>query len=282
MQITKGILIVVLSGVVCLGCGKGILPTSGTLGEKASTGGSANTGSGDRQPGKVITNFIGMKLVWIPPGTFQMGSDDGESDEKPMHTVKISKGYFMGVYEVTQEQYQKVLGSNPSAFKGSILPVETVTWDEAVEFCKKLSELEKGKTYRLPTEAEWEYACRAGTTTKFSFGDDESQLGDYAWYDGNSDSKTHPVGEKKPNAWGLYDMHGNVWEWCQDWYEKDWYSKGPAENPLNESYRDKNSRVIRGGSWLISEGGCRVAVRDYYAPTARGTYIGFRVVLDLK
>jgi formylglycine-generating enzyme required for sulfatase activity len=282
MQMTKGILIGMLIGVVCLGCGKTKPPTGGTSGEKASTGGSANTGSVDRQPGKVMTNSIGMKLVYIQPGEFQMGSNDGGNFENPLHTVKITKGFYMGVYEVTQEQYQKVMGTNPSNFKGEDnLPVEAVSWDNALEFCTKLSQKE-GKTYRLPTEAEWEYACRAGTTTKFSFGDDESQLGDYAWYIQNSgmNMKTHPVGEKKPNAWGLYDMAGNVWEWCQDWYAKDWYSKGPAENPLNESYGDKNSRVIRGGSWGGGSVLCRVSIRGSYGPILRSDYIGFRVVLD--
>jgi formylglycine-generating enzyme required for sulfatase activity len=162
------------------------------------------------QQGTVWENSISMKLVWIAPGEFKMGSNDGEDFEKPLHTVKITKGFYMGAFEVTQGQYQQVMGTNPSYFKGANLPVEQVSWDDAVEFCKKLSQKE-GKTYRLPTEAEWEYACRAGTTTKFSFGDDESQLGEYAWYGKNSGMKTHPVGKKKPNAWGLFDMHGNVW-----------------------------------------------------------------------
>jgi formylglycine-generating enzyme required for sulfatase activity len=223
-------------------------------------------------------NSIGMKLVWILPGTFQMGSNDGEGFEKPRHTVKISKGFYMGIYEVTQEQYQKVMGTNPSMFNGSNLPVEQVSWDDAVEFCKNLSQKE-GKTYRLPTEAEWEYACRAGTTSRYSFGDSESQLGDYAWYNQNSGNTTHPVGEKKPNAWGLYDMHGNVWEWCQDWYAEDWYSKGPMENPLNESYGDKIFRVVRGGSCVGGSDRCRVWFRDFI-PIFRINGFGFRVVLD--
>jgi formylglycine-generating enzyme required for sulfatase activity len=257
MRTTKGILLVVLSGVVCLGCGRRNL-----------------------QPGEVTTNSIGMKFVWIPPGTFQMGSNDGEDDEKPIHTVTISNAFYMGIYEVTQEQYQAVMGTNPSKFNGSNLPVEMVSWDDAVEFSKKLSQKE-GKTYRLPTEAEWEYACRAGTTTKFSFGDDESQLGDYAWYKQNSGSKTHSVGTLKPNAWGLYDMHGNVWEWCLDFYAKDWYSKGPAENPLNESHGDKNSRVIRGGGWLYDSSIlCRVSDRIGDHPYDRNVLSGFRIVLD--
>jgi eukaryotic-like serine/threonine-protein kinase len=264
---TKGILIGMLSGVVCLGCG-----------EKASVSESTNTGSVDRQPGKVMTNSIGMMLVYIQPGEFQMGSNN--YGEKPIHTVTITKGFYMGIYEVTQEQYQQVMGTNPSNFKGSNLPVEAVSWHDAVGFCTKLSQKE-GKTYRMPTEAEWEYACRAGTTTQFSFGDDKSQLGDYAWYKQNSGDKTHPVGEKKPNAWGLYDMLGNVWEWCQDWYAEDWYSKGPAENPLNESYGDKSCRVVHGGSWNGHSYGCRVSIRGSGGnPDGRYDSLGFRVVLN--
>jgi formylglycine-generating enzyme required for sulfatase activity len=256
MQMTKGILIGMLIGVVCLGCGK-------------------------TRTGKVISNSIGMKLAWIPPGTFQMGSNDSDrDDEKPIHTVKITKGFYMGVYEVTQEQYQKVMGTNPSYFKGSNLPVEFVTWNDVVEFCKNLSQKE-GKTYRLPTEAEWEYACRAGTTTKFSFGDDESQLGDYAWYDENSGDKTHSVGEKKPNAWGLYDMHGNVWEWCQDWYGS--YRSGSITDPPGS--QTGQGRVLRGGCWTpYLAGQYRVSFR--YSGTGirdgRGHGIGFRVVRDLE
>jgi len=279
MRMAKGILIVVLSGVVCLGCGKTKPPTGGTSGEKASVGKSTNADSADRQPDKVITNSIGMKLVWIPPGTFQMGSNDYDT-EKPLHTVTITKGFYMGVYEVTQEQYQKVMGNNPSAFKGNDnLPVETVSWNDAREFCTQLCQKE-GKTYRLPTEAEWEYACRAGTTSTYGFGNREFQLGNYAWYDKNSGIATHPVGQKKPNAWGLYDMHGNVWEWCLDWYAKDWYSKGPAENPLNEGYGDMKYIVIRGGGWHGDSYGCRVSYRNGSGLPDSPLYdIGFRVVL---
>ena len=170
----------------------------------------------------VITNSIGMKLVLIPAGEFLMGSPESDSDapdeEKPQHKVRISKPFYLGVTEVTQEQYERVMGENPSRFKGDPQrPVEKVSWEDAVAFCRKLSEKE-GRTYRLPTEAEWEYACRAGSQTKWSFGDDDSALKEYAWYLDNADSTTHPVAQKKPNAWGLYDMHGNVWEWCQDWY----------------------------------------------------------------
>ena len=237
------------------------------------------------QQGTVLENSIHMKLVWIPPGEFEMGSDHGQPSEKPVHTVKITKGYYMGIYEVTQEQYQKVMSTNPSEFKGDDnLPVETVRWDDAVEFCKNLSQKE-GRTYRLPTEAEWEYACRAGTTSRYSFGDSESQLVDYAWYDQNSGEKTHPVGTLKPNAWGLYDMHGNLFEWCLDY--ADWYSKAPAENPLNESYGKPKwgkFRVLRGGCWLCSATNCRSAERAiFHDPDFPDyNYVGFRVVLDLE
>jgi formylglycine-generating enzyme required for sulfatase activity len=280
MRMTEGILIGMLNRVTRLCCGETNPWAGGASGEKASAGGSMKTDSVDRQPGKVMTKSIGMKLAWIPPGTFQMGSNDFDN-EKPIHTVKITQGFYMGIYVVTQEQYQKVMGSDPSYFKGLNCPVEMVFWNDAMEFCKKLSQTE-GKTYRLPTEAEWEYACRAGTTSKYGFGDSDSHLGDYAWYDRNSGDMTHPVGEKKPNAWGLYDMHGNVWEWCQDWYAKDWYSKGPAKNPLNESYGDMMGRGLRGGSWNSYSSYCRASYRDDDYPYYRSSHIGFRVVLDLN
>jgi formylglycine-generating enzyme required for sulfatase activity len=179
-----------------------------------------------------ITNPLGMKLNLIPPGEFAMGSpksEPGRWDDETQHLVKITKPFYLSAHEVTQAQYEQVMGKNPSYFsvsgngKGRVsgdtsqLPVERVSWNDAVEFCRKLSD-EEGVEYRLPTEAEWEYACRAGTTTAYSFGNDVAQLGEYAWYADNSENTSHAVGEKKPNAWGLYDMHGNVWEWCQDWF----------------------------------------------------------------
>ena len=171
------------------------------------------------QPPKTITNSIGMKLVLIPKGTFQMGSpieEAGADDDEALHQVTISKDYYLGVTEVTQGQYEKVMGTNPSYFQkrvigksdSSMYPVEQVSWEDAVEFCKKLSDLPEekaaGRVYRLPTEAEWEYACRAGSKTAYSFGKSSKSLGDYAWFDGNSNGQTPPVGEKKANAWGLY------------------------------------------------------------------------------
>jgi len=194
--------------------------------------------------GKGIT----MKLVLIRPGKFVMGSPDSEQGRKgnegPQHEVTISKPFYIGVTEVTQAQYEAVMGTNPSRFKGPTNPVESIPWNEAVEFCRKLSE-KTGKAVRLPTEAEWEYACRAGTKTRYSFGDSDSVLGDYAWYGSNSGGMTHPVGQKKPNPWGLYDMQGNVWEWCADWDGP--YSSGSSTDPQGAGSGD--SRVLRGGSW---------------------------------
>jgi formylglycine-generating enzyme required for sulfatase activity len=195
-----------------------------------------------------VPNSIGMTLVRIEPGTFTMGSNQYD-EEKPPHKVRITRAFLLGAYPVTQDQYQKVMGEHRSHFKGPAdLPVESVSWFDAVEFCNKLStrenrspcyringtevELIAGNGYRLPTEAEWEYACRAGSTGEYPFDGGESALGKYAWYDANSGKQTHPVGEKEPNAWGLHDMLGNVWEWCWDWYDADYYKKSPAEDPL--------------------------------------------------
>ncbi|MHC5541803.1 formylglycine-generating enzyme family protein, partial [Singulisphaera rosea] len=190
---------------------------------------------------KGLSNSVGMTFVSIPAGEFLMGSSASEQDaeffEKPQHRVRITRPFHLGVTEVTQGQYRAVTGQNPSQFKGSDdLPVENVSWEDAVAFCKMLNEREKaqlgGDYYRLPTEAEWEYACRAGSTKRYSFGDDEAGLGEFAWFEANSKGKTHPVGEKRPNAFGLNDMFGNVWEWCQDWYDEDYYGQSGNADPL--------------------------------------------------
>jgi len=223
---------------------------------------------------------VQIRFVLIPAGKFLMGSPDREkarlSNEGPQLEVTISKQFYMGVYEVTQEQYEAVMGTNPSGFKGSKFPVEQVSWDDAVEFCKKLS-VKTGKTVRLPTEAEWEYACRAGSNARFCFGDDDSELGGYAWYGDNSDGKTHPVGEKKPNVFGLYDMHGNILEWCRDWYAKSYESPTNVDPIGPDSGTD---RVLRGGCWGVIPALCRSAFRNARTPKIRSFNFGFRVVVS--
>jgi formylglycine-generating enzyme required for sulfatase activity len=224
----------------------------------------------------------GMELVWIPSGTFLMGSLDGEQDERPLTTVKISRGFWMGKHEVTQGQWQQLMGGNPSGFResGPSSPVENVTWIEAAEFCRRLSEraraegrLPPGYEFRLPTEAEWEYACRAGAPGLPST---SAALEDVAWYDGNSQASTHPVGQKKPNAWGLYDMLGNVWEWCWNWY--DAYPGGEVVDPAGPE--EGMVRVVRGGSWEKPASKARPTARGEHPPDGRGgNRRGFRVAL---
>ena len=235
------------------------------------------------QNSDTYTNSIGMEFVLIPAGEFEMGSpsdeEDRYDDEGPAHTVTIEESYYLGKYEVTQEQWKAVMGSNPSCFEGDDLPVEKVSWNDVQEFIEKLNEMEGTDKYCLPSEAEWEYACRAGTTTRYSFGDDESELEDYAWYSSNSNSKTHVVGQKKPNAWGLYDMHGNVWEWCQDAYHSD-YDGAPSDGSAWED-SGSSDRVDRGGGWGSGARSCRSALRGWDDPGAHGDYLGFRVLRKL-
>ncbi|UXE63709.1 MAG: SUMF1/EgtB/PvdO family nonheme iron enzyme [Woronichinia naegeliana WA131] len=231
---------------------------------------------------KTLPGDIKLEMVKIPAGSFTMGSDEYDG-EKPKHQVKLQE-FYLGKYPVTQEQYQAVMGKNPSNFKDNPKnPVEQVSWNDAQEFCKKLNQLIAGKDFRLPTEAEWEYACRAGTQTRYYFGDDAAKLGDYGWYDENSGSKTHPVGQKKPNDWGLYDMSGNVWEWCEDPYH-DSYANKP-ENIKNNgntiwSSSDASLRVLRGGSWFFDSRLCRSADRYWFDADFRFDLIGFRLVLS--
>jgi formylglycine-generating enzyme required for sulfatase activity len=225
------------------------------------------------------TNSIGMKFVVIPPGEFMMGSPKGEPgrrDHETLHRVTLTKAFEFGVYEVTQEQYEQVMGTNPSISKGPQNPVEQVSWDDAVEFCRKLSampaEKKAGYVYRLPTEAEWEYSCRAGTTTAFSFGDSDSQLGGYAWFDENSGNTTHPVGQKKSNPWGLYDMHGNIYEWCQDRYGD--YPSGSVTDPIGPA--SGSHRVLRGSSFSHRSSFVRSAFRSFTQPVNHLNNFGFR------
>lgn len=235
------------------------------------------TGAGPAPASKKIDlgNGANMEFVLIPAGNFEMGSPDSEKgrdgDEGPVHKVQITKAFYMAKYEVTQGQYQAVMGTNPSKFSGQNLPVETVSWDEAATCCRKIGG-------RLPTEAEWEYACRAGSRTRFCYGDDldGAQLGEYGWHSANSGSTTHPVGQKKPNSFGLYDIHGNVYEWCSDWFAA--YTAAQAANPVGAS--SGQNRVCRGGGWIVNAGYCRCANRHVFAPDFRSIGLGFRVVLD--
>jgi formylglycine-generating enzyme required for sulfatase activity len=244
-----------------------------------------------------ITNSIGMKLVLISKGTFMMGSPESEEvryedvegryEDEVQHEVTLTKDFYLGVTEVTQAQYEKVMGENPSYFQGDKVqgessnhPVEQVSWEDAVEFCKRLSDLPEekkaGRVYRLPTEAEWEYACRAGRKTAYGFGGNSQSLSDYAWFRENSGRQTHPVGEKKPNAWGLYDMHGNVWEWCSDWFSD--YPEKPVIDPAG--VKEGSYRVGRGGCWYGRAFFCRSAHRYKDFPSSRNEYFGLRVALS--
>ena len=282
-----------------------------------------------------ITNSIGMKLVLIPPGEFDMGSTpeeiareleyaqhnkisnkclQGLPSEVPRHRVKITKPFCLAMCPVTQAEYESVMGANPSNFTEKQVdvssfnpslseadvkcrldsyklavgkdtsrhPVEKVNWDEAMEFCRKLSAVPTERAarhvYRLPTEAEWEYACRAGTTTRWFCGDDEAGVADVAWIYMNSGGMTHPAGEKKPNAWNLYDMHGNVQQWCADWYSKDYYSQLQSSDPIGAP--TGSNRVARGGDWHFSSCACRSAFRLSGEPTSRLHIRGFRVVME--
>ena len=226
-----------------------------------------------------ITNSIGMKLKLIPAGSFMMGAvpgdEDAGDDESPRHSVEITEPFYMGVYEVTQEQYEAVMGENPSHSEGTDKPVECVSWNDAREFCQKLSNM-TGESYRLPTEAEWEYACRAGTETKYYWGDEID--GDYDWYIDNSGNKTHEVGRKSPNPWGIYDMSGNVCEWCEDMFDDDYYSHSPMQDPQGPS--SGNGRVLRGGSWCYFASYLRSSFRSSVTPDDWFSFSGFRIVRE--
>jgi formylglycine-generating enzyme required for sulfatase activity len=273
---------------------------------------SANLHWGRAAPAPVgqktqFTNSIGMKLVRIKPGKFKMGSPAGEvgrRNEELQHEVEITRAYYLGVFHVTQAQYQKIMGTNPSCFaatgsrkesvgglKTADFPVEAVCWKDAVAFCAKLSatgaERKAGRVYRLPTEAEWEYACRAGTTTPFHFGKSASST--QANFDGNkpygdgkkgpSLNRTSKVGSYKPNAWGLYDMHGNVWQFCSDWHDANYYRASPKKDPKGPA--TGSNVVVRGAGYLYEADWCRSAFRLGVGPTAKWDHVGFRVACDI-
>ena len=253
---------------------------------------AAVTASSGETP-KTVTNSIGMEFVLIPAGEFKMGSplwEEGRySDEGPVHTVTIEKAYYLGKYEVSQKQWHEVMGNNPSYFEGENRPVEEVSWNDIQEFIKKLNEIEGTNKYRLPSEAEWEYAARAGTTTPYSFGNysyastyaRDVHLHVYAWYGSNiyRGGETHQVGQKQPNSWGLYDMHGNVWEIVQDRYYFN-YDNTPTDGSAEES-GSSLKRVSRGGSWSNPAKLCRSANRCGSDPDYRTSLSGFRLLLEV-
>ncbi|MCL5283058.1 MAG: formylglycine-generating enzyme family protein [Planctomycetes bacterium] len=223
-----------------------------------------------------------MKLALIPAGKFLMGSLADEAsrdeDEGPPREVVLSQSFYLGVHEVTQGQYEAIMGTNPSKFIDAAKPVESVSWEDAVEFCRRVSR-RTHQSVALPTEAQWEYACRAGSKMRFGFGDDDRQLSTYARYGQGAEAGTVAVGSKKPSAWGLYDMHGNVWEWCADWYTSSYVNAATQDptGPLSGQWR-----VLRGGSWVNTWDGCRCAARNKSAPDVRYNGLGFRVIVKVR
>ncbi|MEM6844030.1 MAG: formylglycine-generating enzyme family protein [Bacteroidota bacterium] len=245
------------------------------------------------QPQRIQTiqlpNDVALEMVYIPPGSFSMGSPahelDRHSDEAPVRMVTISQGFYLGKYELTQAQWKAVMGNNPSVFRNfadsDIHPIDNVSWNDAQQYVERLNDLGLG-TFRLPTEAEWEYACRAGTETRFYWGTDSAgwQTRKHAWAFSYSEGRSHPVGLKEPNAWGLYDMSGNVWEWCQDWRSSG-YDAADTTDPTGASEGTK--KVYRGGSWFNKPSTLRSANRNGHEPdTGSGTNSGFRLLMEVE
>ncbi len=233
-----------------------------------------------------FVNTIGMEFIHVPAGSFFMGAqeiEDGSTKEKPRHQVRLSRPFYLARYEVTQKQWMAVMGDvNPSNFVSPDRPVDEVSWNDVQLFIQKLNLLEKGKLYRLPTEAEWEYAARAGSETTYCYGNDSesAELGFYAWFEHNSNKQTHPVGELSPNNWGFYDMHGNVTEWVEDVFDKKYYLNSPETDPKGPA--EGRKRVVRGGSWINQAYSCRSAARGYYSEDYTDSDFGFRVVRDIE
>ena len=278
-------LALVLSGMAAAASAQGIVvnKTDGTkvyykASEVLSVGVYGYGEEPEPQPGEgqtVTVNGVSFQMIAVEGGTFQMGSTTGDSDEKPVHEVRVGS-FSIGQTEVTQELWEAVMGSNPSKFKGNKRPVEMVSWNDCQTFITKLNQL-TGKTFRLPTEAEWEFAARGGVQSKGYTYSGSNSIEDVAWYTSNSGSTTHEVATKAPNELGLYDMSGNVWEWCQDWYGSDYYSTSVVNNPTGPSSGSR--RVGRGGCWRNLATYCRVANRDYYSPTGTYSFLGLRLAL---
>lgn len=228
----------------------------------------------------IMTNSIGMALILLPAGAFTMGGDwdaeQADENELPKHEVLFDKPFYIGRVAVTQSQWQAIMGENPSEFSGEDHPVDSVSHEDVREFIKRLNAKEGTGAYRLPTEAEWEYAARAGSTSTYCFGPETGRLAKYAWFKNNSGGSTHPVGQLDPNDWGLCDMHGNVHEWCADWYVRDYYAASPSRHPAGP--RKGVARVLRGGDWGSEAWYCRCAIRSLSSPQRRSPRVGFRVV----
>jgi formylglycine-generating enzyme required for sulfatase activity len=225
-----------------------------------------------------IKNSIGMEFVLIPAGDFWMYSNGFDHDD-PVHKVLIPEPFYLGKYQVTQKEWEYVMGDHPSCFEGKHRPVECVSWNDVQNFVKKLNAKENTVKYRLPVEYEWEYACRAGTNTSYSFGNDDSELDEYAWHYGNSEHKTHPVGRKKPNPWGLYDMHGNVWEWCLD--ENQNIPELAAIYRGSWTIAGISGLILRGGGWISYADKCRASSRSSYHSDYGSYSVGFRLLMTL-
>jgi formylglycine-generating enzyme required for sulfatase activity len=257
------------------------LAATETATNQADASQSTDKTSSNQAADKAVTNSISMEFVLIPAGSFMMGEEQSLGDYEnaiPQHRVTISQPFYLGKYEVTQREWEAVMGNNPSEFKGQQNnPVENVSWNDVQTFIERLNQKEGTKKYRLPTEAEWEYAAHAGTTT-VSFGDDEEDPGRYAWYEDNSNWETHPVGQKEPNPWGLYDVHGNVLEWVQDWFDGDYYSRSPAIDPRGPS--EGKYRVIRSSGSGDSPWALIATGRGSYPPEYRNGDLGFRLAFS--
>jgi formylglycine-generating enzyme required for sulfatase activity len=265
-----------------------------------------NPKAGERKVVKI--KGVDFAFRYCPAGTFMMGSpknekNRGDNDNEPQHEVQLTQGFWLGETEVTQEQWGEVMKDNPSRFKGRKLPVERVSWNDCQKYIEQLNDnAPEGYKFALPTEAQWEYACRAGSKAAYCFGDDVEKLSDYAWYRANNDGEPHEVGGKKANAWGLHDMHGNVWEWCSDLYDK-YYGNSQLEKNLTPAGKNLYGedlpkeqlivktavdptgassgvrRVPRGGSWCDFVEGCRSAFRLSYAPESSDRALGLRLAL---
>jgi len=290
-QANKAVLMaLVVLGSCAPGCGKSPEPST----PDARTQ-EAGTDSKLAAPAKGLTIDLGkgvkLEMVLVPAGEFLMGSPDADKDardeEKPQHRVRITRPFYLGKYPVTQEQWEVVMAANPSNFKGAKNPVESVGWDDCRQFIDKLNKIidklnkkphPGGGKFQLPSEAQWEYACRAGTASRYGFGDDEDSVGDYAWYLANSGDRPNPVGQKKPNAFGLFDMHGNVGEWCEDWYGERYYAESTRDDPTGPARG--STRVNRGGGWDRPARYCRSAFRSYYVPGFRLNFVGLRLALS--